>query len=442
MASLIRDADGSFRIEVVVPSGSRKRVRLGKMPVKMAQSWRHRIEALASDLTGGEAHSRDLASWLVELPEKLHERLVKAGLARARAERAAVTLEGLCDTFKARQSVKPGTMATYAQSIDSLITFLGAGRDVTSITVEDADAWRVAIAKAKQGEGRRKKARLAPDNRLAPATVAKRVMIVKRIFSKAVQWRWIESNPFSHLRAGSQANADRNHYVSVEVTESILEACPGPQWRALVGLARFAGLRCPSEIGLLAWDDVDLHGGRLRVRSPKTEAHEGGAVRFVPVAPNLASILNDAFGAAADGSKLVCPMASDPSKNLRTGFQRIIARANCETWPRLFQNLRASGETDWAQTYPAHVCAKWLGHSPRIAQGHYLMALDHHFRDVIEGPTKRGAESGAVGDRQGVSGMDNRSGSDGVFLGEYVNPAVVNTYPVGSTGFEPVTSTV
>jgi len=92
MASLIRDPNGSFRIEVVVPDGSRKRVRLGKVPVKSAESWHRRIEALVSDLAAGEPHGRDLAAWLAELPTKLHERLVRAGLADGRAATATVTV--------------------------------------------------------------------------------------------------------------------------------------------------------------------------------------------------------------------------------------------------------------------------------------------------------------------------------------------------------------
>jgi len=68
MASLVKDPNGSFRIEVVVPDGSRKRVRLGKVPVKTAESWHRRVEALVSDLAAGEPHGRDLAAWLTESP--------------------------------------------------------------------------------------------------------------------------------------------------------------------------------------------------------------------------------------------------------------------------------------------------------------------------------------------------------------------------------------
>jgi len=64
---------------------------------------------------------------------------------------------------------------------------------------------------------------------------------------------------------------------------------------------------------------------------------------------------------------------------------RIITKAGHESWPRLFQNLRASCETDWVERYPAHAVAKWLGHSPKVAAEHYLMSREHHFKDVLGG---------------------------------------------------------
>jgi hypothetical protein len=92
MASLIKYINGSFRIEVVVPDGSLKRIRLGKLRLKTAESWHSRVEALVSDLAAGEPHGRDLAAWLADRPIELHERLVKAGLADRRAATTTVTV--------------------------------------------------------------------------------------------------------------------------------------------------------------------------------------------------------------------------------------------------------------------------------------------------------------------------------------------------------------
>ena len=57
-------------------------------------------------------------------------------------------------------------------------------------------------------------------------------------------------------------------------------------------------------------------------------------------------------------------------------------------WPRLFQNLRASRETELAERFPLRVVTDWLGNSPNVAMAHYLSTTEDHFQ--------RAAKSGAV----------------------------------------------
>jgi integrase len=100
------------------------------------------------------------------------------------------------------------------------------------------------------------------------------------------------------------------------------------------------------------------------VRAPKTAAHEGHTVPIVPITPELRPILRALFDRAPDGIAAVLPRLTDPTTNLRTTFMTLIARADYEPCPRLVHNMRASYATDWAEALPAHVVAKWLGHSP------------------------------------------------------------------------------
>lgn len=216
--------------------------------------------------------------------------------------------------------------------------------------------------------------------------MAKRVSVAKQVFRCAVRWGWIDRSPFDGLRPGSQANPARARYVPVETIRDVLDGCPSVEWRLVVGLARYAGLRCPTEIGELTWGDINWEKGRLTVRAKKTEHHGGDhAVRVVPINPELRVILADGFEQAEPGAKEIVPLASRKGVNLRTHLERIIAKAGHEVWPRLFENLRASCATDWVERYPSHVVAKWLGHSPKVAAQHYLMSRDHHFEDVVKG---------------------------------------------------------
>jgi hypothetical protein len=60
--------------------------------------------------------------------------------------------------------------------------------------------------------------------------------------------------------------------------------------------------------------------------------------------------------------------------------------------------MRASCATDWAEALPAHVVAKWLGHSPLVAAKHSLQTRDAHFEVAIRGiPSSRLASASIFG---------------------------------------------
>ncbi|MGB7156829.1 MAG: hypothetical protein WBD40_02105 [Tepidisphaeraceae bacterium] len=54
----------------------------------------------------------------------------------------------------------------------------------------------------------------------------------------------------------------------------------------------------------------------------------------------------------------------DPASNLRTQFLRILDAAGVAPWPKLFQNLRSTRQTELTEEFPAHVVCAWLG-TPR-----------------------------------------------------------------------------
>ena len=92
--------------------------------------------------------------------------------------------------------------------------------------------------------------------------------------------------------------------------------------------------------------------------------------------PELRSLLMDAFDAAPEGAKYVITRYRDAGANLRTQFQRIIKRAGFESWPRLWQNLRASRETELMRSYDLATVCRWIGNSPAVAAKHYAMSTD------------------------------------------------------------------
>src|SRR5262249_27074771 len=157
------------------------------------------------------------------------------------------------------------------------------------------------------------------------------------------------------------------------------------EWRLLLALARYGGLRTPSEPLALEWTDVNWERGRFRVVAPKTK-HEDGGERWVPLFPELRPFFEEAFERAAPGAVHVVSRWRDTQKNLRTGLLRILRRAGVKPWPRLYQNMRASRETELAEWFPISVVAEWLGNSPKTALAHYTQVTEEHFQKALQNP--------------------------------------------------------
>ena len=175
-----------------------------------------------------------------------------------------------------------------------------------------------------------------------------------------------------------QANKAREFFVIRQVAAKVLDACIDAEWRLLFALARFGGLRTPSEPLALTWADVDWERNRLWIRCVNTERHERHGERIIPlhaVRPYLEAV----FDAAPEGSTYVINRYRNAKQNLRTQLKRTIRTAGLTPWPRLWQNLRASCATELADEHPAHVAAARLGHSVSVANRHYWQATDADF---------------------------------------------------------------
>ncbi|MBP7936890.1 MAG: site-specific integrase [Phycisphaerae bacterium] len=213
----------------------------------------------------------------------------------------------------------------------------------------------------------------------------------------------------------------------------MLAACPDHHWRTIVGLRRYGGLRCPSEVLSLRWDDVDWDRGRIRVTSPKTEHLPDRATRVIPMFPELRDILLDSFELASEGDVYVVDQrfrraaagaAGWANSNPRTTFAKIVRRAGLTIWPRPFHNMRASLETEWVERFPAQVLTDWMGNTPKITMRHYLMTMDAHFEAAIRGDGVTGSAAQNPAQQLHPDGRNTPQDKNG----ETKNPANCGVY--------------
>jgi len=379
MASLSRDPGGRKRILFKSANGKRRAVRLGKLSVKAAQSILARVEALEAAGLSGTPWDTETAAWVGTRDEVLYGKLAVVGLVPTRepvSETESDTLGNfLCQYIESRTDVKSGTVVNYRQVQRNLLQFFGDEKRLADITPGDADEFRLALAL-----------------RLSENTVRRHCGRSKQFFRAAVRKRLIVENPFGDMKGCAvKANASRFYFVTREEAQAVPDACPDAQWRLLFALARFAGLRTPSEPLGLRWTDVDWERNRITIASPKTEHFEGGESRQIPIFPELRAHLEEVWEQAEPGTDWVITRYRSTEANLRTQLHRIIRRAGLKSWPKCFQNCRSTRETELAESNPLHVVCSWIGNSQAVAAKHYLQVTDEHFQRASEG----GAESGA-----------------------------------------------
>ncbi len=362
-------------VQFTARDGKRPKVSLGCVSRKVADEARRHIEHLVLASITGAAPDRTTAEWLDSLSDKLYQRLVRAGLVAAREAKQEPESLGLGEWIDryietVEQNLRPNTVRKFQQARRALVGFFGEGKPITAITGGDAEDFKHnALAKH------------------AEATVATHIKCAKQLFGYAVKHRKIAENPFAETKAGSQHNERRRQEVRASVIRRAIAHAPNDEWRLIIALARFGGLRIPSELGELKWTDVDIANAKFTVRSPKLARHSNGGVRVVPLFFELREYFESARASAESDATYVVPRASarNATLNLRTQFLRILKAADISPWPKLFQNLRASRETELLEAgFTIHEVRRWLGNSPLVALKHYIVTTQKGFTRATE----------------------------------------------------------
>ncbi|MFM9965348.1 MAG: tyrosine-type recombinase/integrase [Planctomycetaceae bacterium] len=382
MASISTDTSGNRKIQFSDGNGQRKIVRIGKLPMKAADVILAKIEALLEAKLSCRSLAPEVAEWVGKIPDVLAKRLVAVGLIAPREKRQGdvQTVDAFIDQYiEERVDLKPSTVEQLRQVQNNLRKFLGDKLMLREFTPGHADAFKASLA-----------------SKLADNSVRRNLGRCRQFFEAALRKRLLESNPFAHIKGVNvKGNAERFRFVTLAEIKKVIDAAPDAQWRLIIALARFGGLRTPSETLALKWSDIDWEHQRIRVPSPKT-AHVGKSSREIPLFPELLSYLQDAEELAADGTEYVVTRYRDATQNLRTTMLKIIRRAGLEPWERLFHNLRATRQTELAKTYPAHVVCGWMGNSEAVAGEHYLHTTDADFQKATHSAAEMSESGGTV----------------------------------------------
>ncbi len=178
-----------------------------------------------------------------------------------------------------RRELRANTVSDYEwQLTHHLLPFFARHR-LADITVQEVDRYR----QVKVREGR-----------LSATSINKTLTRLAQILEVAVEYELIDRNPAKGKRRRLKAARSRRAFLDrAEQIAALLDAAGeldrearadrrGIGRRALLATLVYGGMRV-GELCALRWGDVDLAGGRLRVRESKTAA----GIRYVDLLPAL-----------------------------------------------------------------------------------------------------------------------------------------------------------
>ncbi len=153
---------------------------------------------------------------------------------------------------------------------------------------------------------------------------------------------------------------------------------------AVLAFARTSGQRQDAN------DGIDFAAGKIRTTLQRSSDTAAAVVssRVCPLFPELSPYLENLYELAKPVKTFVISWVKRAS-NLRTRFETNIERTRHDQWPKLFQNLRVSRETELQALYPAKDVSSWLGNSVPVAMKHYAMAREETFETATTNPAEQ-----------------------------------------------------
>ena len=354
-----RTKQGSWQVNFS-ESGKQKALYLGRDFTAVSAD---RVARIVSDILScrkrGDSLPLEISRKIEELPERIRRSFKRLGLVGGTVSQTLANLVESIRESKSQFSFK--TREGYKRCGELLIEFFGWERLLDTIGKVDCENFKSCL----QG-------------RYSACTVSRRISRCRTMFRYAVDVGWLQRNPFDKVPGGATVNHDRQVYVDRDTIYKVLAHCRDDYDRLLLVLARFSGLRIPSEVERLRF--CDFVGNEIRIhQDTKTGA------RVVPLFGEVREILDRVYERRENvkvPAQFSCPnhpiyRSSDlVFPNLGNFWRRIvvaIAAAGVEKWEKLFVNLRSSCITDMAECrYSEKMLDAMFGNSASVRSRHYI----------------------------------------------------------------------
>lgn len=210
---------------------------------------------------------------------------------------------------------------------------------------------------------------------LAPATVNRELACLKTLFSKAVEWGRLESNPAERVKKFREDNVKERILTDEEARRLLDEA--SPSLRPALVLALNTGMRKDEILGL-RWDDTDTLKGYIYIGGADSKS---GRARTVPM--NGCAL--EALNSLPKVGEFVFhnPQTKSRIKDIKTAFKSACRRSKIKGLT--FHALRHTAATRMVEAGVDLVTvSKILGHSSIQMTMRYAHPTPENMKRAVE----------------------------------------------------------
>ena len=221
------------------------------------------------------------------------------------------------------------------------------------------------------------------DEGMKPATIHRRLTVLKAVFNRAEREERISKNPVRLVRAPKYDNSIVR-WLDAGQEKRLFAALP-LHLHSIVTVALHTGCR-QEELILLEWRDVDFRQGMFAIREDKaSKLSSSSTPRWIPMNSTVRSVLLDLSRKASDQSGKVFSVGHP--KSLSRSFAVAVKKAGLE--PFRFHDLRHTFASRLAMNGANDRTLQTLGgwKTPRMLLRYAHLGPSHLF-DAVESLTK------------------------------------------------------
>jgi len=159
------------------------------------------------------------------------------------AEFARLFIQDYCEV-----ALKPVTVKEYRGYIDKYLSPEFGRTKMTAIRPEQVQQYVSSLVR---------------ENRLSPKSIRNQIVPLRRMFTIAQQWGYVNSNPARGIALPRQGRKEMS-FLTPEQMRLLIETTD-PEWKALIALGCMCGFRKGECIGL-TWDSVLWNEHRIHVK--------------------------------------------------------------------------------------------------------------------------------------------------------------------------------